>query len=113
MKKNDSSLDNNKDYFNDLRYNANHMKNREVNRIDLCSSNHINNFIKSLSRPQFLGSIHLNKETTSNFSSVENLLKGELELKLNNSLKNIFFNPITKILILLTIAFNIFWLIFI
>ena len=73
-------------------------------------SDALSNSINNLSKPRFLGSIHMNKELVSNFSSVENLLNGELEMKLNKSLKNTLFNPITKFLILLTIIFNLVWL---
>ncbi|MFX1339050.1 MAG: hypothetical protein ACFFDK_10605 [Promethearchaeota archaeon] len=78
--------------------------------IGLFSSDALSNSINNLSKPRFLGSIHMNKEFISNFSSVENLLHGELEMKLNKSLKNTLFNPITKILILITIIFNLVWL---
>jgi hypothetical protein len=74
-------------------------------------SDALSNSINNLSKPRFLGSIHMNKELVSNFSSVENLLNSELEMKLNKSLKNTLFNPITKFLILLTIIFNLVWLI--
>jgi len=77
----------------------------------LFSSDALSNSINNLSKPRFLGSIHMNKELVSNFSSVENLLNGELEMKLNKSLKNTLFNPITKFLILVTIIFNLVWLI--
>jgi len=72
-------------------------------------SDALSNSINNLSKPRFLGSIHMNKELVSNFSSVENLLNSELEMKLNKSLKNTLFNPITKFLILLTIIFNLVW----
>jgi hypothetical protein len=69
--------------------------------------------IKNLSRPPFLGSIHLKKEVNPGFNSIEKLIKEELELKLTRTLKNTLFNPITKILILLAIAFNILWVLFV
>ena len=75
----------------------------------LFSSDALSNSINNLSSPRFLGSIHMKKELVSNFSSVENLLNDELEMKLNESLKNTLFNPITKFLILLTIIFNLVW----
>ena len=82
------------------------------NKLDgLFSSDALSNSINNLSKPRFLGSIHMNKESVSNFGSVENLLNGELEMKLNKSLKNTLFNPITKFLILVTIIFNLVWLI--
>ncbi len=76
----------------------------------LFSSDALSNSINNLSKPRFLGSIHMNKELVNNFGSVGNLLNGELEMKLNKSLKNTLFNPITKFLILLTIIFNLVWL---
>ena len=86
---------------------------KDIENIDkkpLLSSNNLANSIKNLSSPRFLGSIHL-KNTTRNptISSVDNLLSGELELNVNKSLKNMLFNPITKILVLLMITFNLLW----
>ncbi|TFG26876.1 MAG: hypothetical protein EU532_08800 [Promethearchaeota archaeon] len=77
---------------------------------NLLSSDALSNSIKNLSNPRFLGSIHMNKQFVSNFSSVENLLNGELEMRINRSLKNTLINPITKVLILITILFNLLWL---
>ena len=77
---------------------------------NLLSSDALSNSIKNLSNPRFLGSIHMNKQFVSNFNSVENLLNGELEMRINRSLKNTLINPITKVLILITILFNLFWL---
>ena len=85
-------------------------KKKKTNSHGLFSSDALANSIDNLTKPRFLGSIHMNKELVSNFSTVENLLNGELEMKLNKSLKNTLFNPITKILILITILFNIVWL---
>jgi hypothetical protein len=89
----------------------------EVNRekkdiINLLSSEQIENYIKNLSNPSFLGSIHLKKETQPNIQTIDRLLKEELESKVNNSIKSSIFNPITKILIIAAIAFNIFWFVF-
>jgi hypothetical protein len=82
-------------------------------RIRSLSSYDLNNYIKNLTNPNFLGSIHLSKEAMSPYNvPVENLLKGELELKLTKSLKNSMFNPITITLILIAIVFNIAWIIF-
>ena len=83
-----------------------------TNKINLLSSNEINAFIKNLSRPQFLGSIHFSKERSSNYGAINDLLKGELELKLSKSLKNPFFKPITLYLIYSMILFNFLWLLF-
>jgi hypothetical protein len=85
----------------------------KLNKRNLLSSNELDKSIKNLSNPRFLGSIHLKKSTIStNFSSVENLLNGELELKINKALKNSIFNPITKIMVLSMIVFNLLWIFF-
>ena len=81
------------------------------NKLNLFSSEALDNSIKNLTRPSFLGSIHMkNMYPNTNFSSIENILKGQLELKINKSLKNAFLNPITKILIILMVVFNIVWI---
>jgi len=86
---------------------------KDIENIDkkpMLSSTDLANSIKNLSNPRFLGSIHLKSTNRNpNFSSVDNLLSGELELNVNKSLKNILFNPITKILILLMVIFNLLW----
>jgi len=94
------------DYYND------DSKKGDVSRINLLNSNELDNFIKNLNKPQFLGSIHLTKASNPKFSAVENLLTGELEFKLTSALKSTLFNPVTKILILSAIVFNIFWFLF-
>ncbi|MFX1380010.1 MAG: hypothetical protein ACFFA4_13045 [Promethearchaeota archaeon] len=71
-------------------------------------SNYLDNIIKSLSAPKFLGSIHM-KRTTSPNNSIENLVESELQLKTAKALKNTLFNPVTKILIILAIVFNLVW----
>ena len=71
-------------------------------------SNHLQNIIRSLSSPRFLGSIHM-KSTNSNNNSIEHLIESEMKLKTTKALKNTLFNPLTKILIILAIAFNIIW----
>ncbi len=80
---------------------------------NLISSKQLEYQIKSLSRPKFLGSIHLQKEMAlnSNVLPIQSVLNTELETKLDKSLKSTIFNPITKILIIITLLFNIFWLI--
>ena len=90
--------------------------NKEIEKLgrkksNLLSSEALDNSIKNFTNPRFLGSIHMkNMSPTQHFSSVDSLLQGELELKINKSLKNTMFNPITKILILSMIVFNILWL---
>ncbi|MFO7795536.1 MAG: hypothetical protein ACQERB_06035 [Promethearchaeati archaeon] len=94
------------------------MKETEINkteagkeniRINLLSSKDLDNFIKNLSHPRFLGSIHMNKENMQNDPSLERMIKAELEHKVNHSIKNTMFNPITKALVIITIVFNIIW----
>ncbi len=72
-------------------------------------SNYIDNIIKNLYKPRFLGSIHLDKPIDNNISQIENLIKTNHQIKLNKSIKNSLFNPFTKILIFIIIIFNILW----
>ena len=76
---------------------------------NLLSSDNLNNAIKNLSKPRFLGSIHLNNDINHNSKSFENLLGNNLDLRLTESLQNNMFNPLTKALIIITIVFNLFW----
>lgn len=84
-----------------------------INNNPLLTSNNLNNLIKNLSKPRFLGSIHMKKESSPNSNLVVNLIESELKLKMTRSLKNTLFNPVTKILVTLAIIFNLFWLLFI
>jgi hypothetical protein len=90
--------------------NYNNDNNKKPEKKTFGSSDALSNSIKNLTKPHFLGSIHMNKELLNTFSSIENLLNGDLEMKINKSLKNTLINPITKILIILMILFNIIWL---
>mgnify|MGYP006279010997 CR=1 FL=1 len=93
----------------------NHSQNREEKNqtpfIDLLSSDELDRQIKKLSAPSFLGSIHLKKKAYQNISSVENVSKGEGDLKVSDSIKHAVFNPITKILLVAAITFNVIWFI--
>ena len=80
-----------------------------MTRNSFVPSNNLDYLIKNLSNPGFLGSIHLKKEMNPNYRQVENVLAIENELKLTNSLKNTIFNPVTKILIISAIIFNLIW----
>ena len=81
-----------------------------INRNVSHFSANLENMIKNLSSPRFLGSIHLkNNELNNKNSSMENLVDNEINLRLSKSLKNTLINPLTKILILAAILFNIFW----
>ncbi|MCK4379831.1 MAG: hypothetical protein KAW51_01755 [Candidatus Lokiarchaeota archaeon] len=84
-----------------------------LNKNPLLTSNNLDNIIKNLSKPRFMGSIHMKKETRINSNLVENLIESELKSKMTNSIKNTIFNPVTKILIMLAIIFNLVWLLFI
>ncbi len=76
---------------------------------NLLSSDSLKYAIKNLSRPRFLGSIHLDNTINQNFKSVENLVGNTLDLKVSKSLKNTIMNPLTKILIIIAISFNLLW----
>ena len=84
-----------------------------INNNPLLTSNNLTNIIKNLTRPRFLGSIHMKKESSPNSNLVVNLIESELKLKMTRPLKNTLFNPVTKILVTLAIIFNLFWLLFI
>jgi len=73
------------------------------------TSNSFSNIIKSLSTPRFLGSYHLKEAVNPKYKPIENLLKGDLQLKYSKSLRNIVFNPVTITLIIIAIIFNLFW----
>ena len=95
-----------------LKITGNNIEKIFTRKINLLSSNEINTFIKNLSRPQFLGSIHLSNDRASNYSAIGDLIKGELELKMAKTLKSPYLNPITRYLIYVMILFNLLWLIF-
>jgi hypothetical protein len=84
-------------------------KNIDVPKNRSIPANHIENAIKSLSNPRFLGSIHLKKQAIPNNNSVDNLIEDELSAKINKSLRNTILNPITKILVVSFIIFNLIW----
>jgi len=80
-----------------------------LNRKSFIPYNNIESIISNISNPKFVGSIHLKKEMNPNYHQVKELLASEHELNLTHSLKNTMFNPITKILILSAIIFNLIW----
>ena len=81
-----------------------------VNKSKFLPSNNLASRIKNLSHPRFLGSIHLrNEEMNPMYNQVKSLIANENELKLNKSLRNTLFNPITKVLIILAALFNVIW----
>jgi hypothetical protein len=76
------------------------------------SRENLDNFIDDLYNPRFMGSVHMKKDTpkgekNQSIEVSKEMLKNELKLKLDDSLKNTLFNPITKILILGMIIFNL------
>ncbi len=83
---------------------------KEENRKKILASNNLERSIEALSKPSFLGSYHLDRSLYPKNSSFNNILKDQLQLETNKSLKNTIFNPITKILIIAAVLFNIFWL---
>ena len=83
------------------------MNNRGLRNLD---SNNPNNMLKMLSNPRFLGSYHLKNDTNPKFKPIDNLIKGERDLKQLKSLRNTVFNPITLILVALALGYNIFLL---
>ena len=79
------------------------------NRSNFIPSNNLAHLINNLSKPKFLGSIHLKEEMNPSTSYVKDLITNENDLKLARSLKNMLLNPITKILIISAILFNLIW----
>ncbi|MHA1805364.1 MAG: hypothetical protein ACTSU4_12680 [Promethearchaeota archaeon] len=67
-----------------------------------------NAMLKSLMIPRFLGSYHLKEKLVSNELSVANLVQNKVQMKL----KSAVYNPITLSLIMIALAFNLFWLFF-
>jgi len=104
MKQSDKKDPTNKEEFSNLPL---------INKNPLFTSNNLDNAIKNLTKPRFLGSFHLKQEPNANLYSVENLIESELKLKMTKSLKNTLLNPLTKTLIILAILFNLFWLLFV
>ncbi|MFO8017030.1 MAG: hypothetical protein R6U96_00200 [Promethearchaeia archaeon] len=81
------------------------------------SRENLDNFIDNLYNPNFLGSIHMKKGTkqpsaTPKTEITDEVLKNELNLKMDDNMKNTIFNPITKLLLVAMIIFNIGLLIF-
>jgi hypothetical protein len=113
MKKTELNGSNNRERFEKPDFSKDNSEAGASNNFNLFSSNELDNMIKNLSKPAFLGSIHLKKENIPSFSSVETLLKGEHELKMTRALKSTLLNPITKILILSALVFNILWIMFV
>ena len=76
--------------------------------LDLSSSVDIDNFIKNLSNPRFLGSNFRRRDQIKPSNSFLGILKGQIFY--NNIVKKgnwILFNPLVKALIILWCIFNI------
>ncbi|MFW9987530.1 MAG: hypothetical protein ACFFC3_02655 [Candidatus Odinarchaeota archaeon] len=84
-----------------------------INKVSLGTSNNLGNIIKNLSNPRFLGSFHMQKDASYSSNLIENLVESELKSKITHSIKDSLFNPITKILIITAIFFNLLWILFI
>ena len=80
------------------------------NKLNTISAHDLNQFFRVLTHPRFLGSYHMKKAILNKNKNINNLLKGNLELKYTKSLRNIVFNPLTITLIILAILFNFFWI---
>jgi hypothetical protein len=81
-------------------------------RLNTFSINDPNRFFHSLANPRFLGSYHMKKSILNKNTNINNLIKGNLQLKYSKSLRSIIFNPLTIALIILWVLFNFFWLFF-
>jgi Fe2+ transport system protein B len=75
----------------------------------ILASNNLEQSIKNFSKPHFIGSYHLDKSHYRKNSAFTRLMSDELQIKVNKSIKSVVFNPVTKILIIIAILFNIFW----
>ncbi|MHA2391285.1 MAG: hypothetical protein ACXAEX_04895 [Promethearchaeota archaeon] len=98
-----------KDPLNQTRFDNSPEEFSSANKSNFVPINNLKYLINNLSYPRFLGSIHLKKEMNPNYADLENMLVNEKELKLTKSLKNTIFNPITKILLISVIIFNLIW----
>ncbi|MHA1273823.1 MAG: hypothetical protein ACTSVV_12875 [Promethearchaeota archaeon] len=84
-----------------------------LERLNLSFEREFNSNLNRIFRPQFLGSIHLKRDIISrSTSTMDSLLANELSEKINKAIKNSMLNPITKMLIIITILFNIFWILY-
>jgi hypothetical protein len=64
----------------------------------------------NLANPRFLGSYHLKQGNNPKYQTIDNLLKGQHELRYAKGLRSTVFNPLTIALILIALVFNLFWL---
>jgi len=80
------------------------------NKLNYFSTIDPNQFFRNLSTPRFLGSYHMKKSLFNKYAHINNMLKGNLELRYTKSLRSIILNPITITLIILAVLFNFLWL---
>jgi hypothetical protein len=81
-------------------------------RLNTFSVDDPNRFFHSLANPRFLGSYHMKRSILNKDTNINNLFKGNLQLKYLKSLRSIIFNPLTIALIILAVIFNFLWLFF-
>jgi len=82
------------------------------NKLNLFPTSNHNAHLKSLTRPQFLGSYHLKEAINSRYNPINTLLKGDLDVKYAKALRSTILNPVTIALIIIAFVFNIMWFFF-
>jgi len=82
------------------------------NKLNLFPTSNHNAHLKSLTRPQFLGSYHLKEAINSKYNPINTLLKGDLDVKYAKALRSTILNPVTIALIIIAFVFNIMWFFF-
>ena len=83
------------------------------NKLNLFPTSNHNAHLKSLTKPQFLGSYHLKEAINSRYKSINTLLKGDLDVKYAKALRSTIINPVTIALIIIALVFNVMWFFFI
>jgi hypothetical protein len=82
------------------------------NKLNLFPTSNHNAHLKSLTRPQFLGSYHLKEAINSKYNPINTLLKGDLDVKYAKALRSTILNPVTVALIIIAFVFNVMWFFF-
>ncbi len=83
------------------------------NKLNLFPASNHNAHLKSLTKPQFLGSYHLKEAINSRYKSVNTLLKGDIDVKYARALRNTIINPVSIALIIIALVFNVMWFFFV
>jgi len=83
------------------------------NKLNLFPTSNHNAHLKSLTKPQFLGSYHLKEAINSKYNPINTLLKGDLDVKYAKALRSTILNPVTIALIIIALVFNFMWLFFV